>query len=55
MPTPEPDDQQNLIPNALRQRRTDDLLPGDISLMALLYRHRDRISVDLLRRRDTFR
>nr|WP_271212559.1 hypothetical protein [Rhodococcus wratislaviensis]GLK39054.1 hypothetical protein GCM10017611_59240 [Rhodococcus wratislaviensis] len=48
MPTPEPDDQTIVSLNALRQRRTDDLLSGDIPLTSLLYRRRDRIAANLL-------
>lgn len=48
MPTPEPDDQKIVSLNALRQRRTDDLLSGDVPLTSLLYRRRDRIAANLL-------
>ncbi|MDV6247062.1 hypothetical protein [Rhodococcus opacus] len=48
MPTPEPDDQKIVRLNALRQRRTDDLLSGHIPLTSLLYRRRNRIAANLL-------
>ncbi|WP_054248863.1 hypothetical protein [Rhodococcus opacus] len=48
MPTPEPDDQKIISLNAVRQRRTDDLLSGSIPLTSLLYRRRDRIATNLL-------
>jgi hypothetical protein len=46
--TPEPDDQKIVSLNAVRQRRTDDLLSGHIPLTSLLYRRRDRIAANLL-------
>ncbi|ELB86571.1 hypothetical protein R1X32_08990 (plasmid) [Rhodococcus opacus] len=48
MPTPEPDDQKITSLNAVRQRRTDDLLSGSIPLTSPLYRRRDRIAANLL-------
>ena len=48
MLTPEPDDQKIVSLNALRQRRTDDLLSGHIPLTSLLYRRRNRIAANLL-------
>ncbi|KXF57176.1 hypothetical protein AXA44_30805 [Rhodococcus sp. SC4] len=48
MPTSEPDDQKIVSLNAVRQRRTDDLLSGYIPLTSLLYRRRNRIATNLL-------
>ena len=48
MPTSGPDDQKIVSLNAVRQRRTDDLLSGSIPLTSLLYRRRDRIAANLL-------
>ena len=48
MPTPEPNEQTIVSLNAVRQRRTVDLLSGSIPLTSLLYRRRDRIAAGLL-------